>query len=286
MRSLLILFAIRLSSRFLRGLRSVFSVRVAIQSRDFCWHVLTRFFMFGFLRLTSCLNWFCLNVNHVRRLWKLNFNFQYLFLFGLFACWCYHAQGKIFEESCQSKNIELFNKPRIVQTWMNIWSAISSTRKGRVGRELFEFEELWFSFSWSHFVFSHPNSLIPPWGKEQTTLVELWPLKPKDMSTHLTLSEGRENLRLRKLSTGLDNFSPDKSLKKKESDCCPIDLVACPNFFTDVAAWFFFLKISIWLASENVSQMESLVRLIRQRDLWFLSELLYMILTIACIYVI
>ena len=128
MRSLLILFAIRLSSRFLRGLRSVFSVRVAIQSRDFCWHVLTRFFMFGFLRLTSCLNWFCLNVNHVRRLWKLNFNFQYLFLFGLFACWCYHAQGKIFEESCQSKNIELFNKPRIVQTWMNIWSAISSTQ--------------------------------------------------------------------------------------------------------------------------------------------------------------
>ena len=48
-------------------------------------------------------------------------------------------------------------------------------KKGRVGRELFEFEELWFSFSRSHFVFSHPNSFSPPWGKEQATMVEMWP---------------------------------------------------------------------------------------------------------------
>ena len=89
-------------------------------------------------------------------------------------------------------------------------------KKGRVGRELFEFEELWFSFSWSHFVFSHPNSLIPPWGKEQATLVELWPLKPKDMSTHLTLSGGTWKPAVAETFNRTWRFSPDKSLKKKK----------------------------------------------------------------------
>ena len=36
------------------------------------------------------------------------------------------------------------------------------------------------------------------------------------MSDHLTLSGGRENLRLRELPTELDSFPPDKSLKRKK----------------------------------------------------------------------
>ena len=64
-------------------------------------------------------------------------------------------------------------------------------KKGRVGRELFEFEELWFSFSRTHFVFSHPNSFSPPWGKSKP-LGSKCDLETKDMSAHLTLSGGRE----------------------------------------------------------------------------------------------
>ena len=84
--------------------------------------------------------------------------------------------------------------------------------------------------------FLPPKFFYPTLGERASHFGRNVTFETKDMSTHLTLSVGRENLRLQKLSTGLDNFSPDKSLKKKESDCCPIDLVACPNFFTDVAA--------------------------------------------------
>ena len=84
--------------------------------------------------------------------------------------------------------------------------------------------------------FSPTQILYPTLGERASHFGRNVTFETKDMSTHLTLSVGRENLWLQKLSTGLDNFSPDKSLKKKEGDCCTINLVACPNFFTDVAA--------------------------------------------------
>jgi hypothetical protein len=89
------------------------------------------------------------------------------------------------------------------------------------------------------------------WGGKSKPLWSKCDPETKDMSTPLTLSGGHENLRLRKLSTTCQ-FSPDKSLKEKESDCCTINLVTCPNFFTDVVAWFYFSNFSIWLASNEV----------------------------------
>ena len=63
-------------------------------------------------------------------------------------------------------------------------------KKGRVGRELFEFEELWFSFSRSHFfsptqvLVSHPGERASRFGRNVT-------FETRNMSTHLTLSGGR-----------------------------------------------------------------------------------------------
>ena len=141
-------------------------------------------------------------------------------------------------------------------------------KKGRVGRELFEFEELWFSFSWSHFVFSHPNSLIPPWGKEQATLVELWPLKPKDMSTHLTLSGGRENLRLRKLSTGLDVFPPTSRWRKRKWLLHDLPCHVSELFHLCCCLFLIFVFVNS-VGERKRFQTESLAWAIRRRDFWF-----------------
>ena len=158
-------------------------------------------------------------------------------------------------------------------------------KKGRVGRELFEFEELWFSFSRSHFVFSHPNSFSPPWGKEQATMVEMWPWNKRYVRS-LDSKWGTWK------TCGCGNFQPDLTFfprqvaegKRKwllHNQSCHMS-----EFFTDVVAWFLYFKFCDSIGEQWRFQTESLVLAIRQHDLRFLFEVLYLILTIAFIFVI
>ena len=106
----------------------------------------------------------------------------------------------------------MFGKTSGNNTFKNKYPvAVSSTRKGRVGRVLFEFEERWFSLAEAIFRFLPPKILIPPWGKEQATGVEIWP-PDESVSTHVILSGGREKLAVAGISNRTWLFSPDKSL--------------------------------------------------------------------------
>ena len=88
-------------------------------------------------------------------------------------------------------------------------------KMGRVGRELFEFEELWL-FLAEAIRFLPPKFFNPTRGKSKP----LWSKFDLWNETHVHSLDSKwgtwRNLRLWKLSTGLDNFSPDKSLKKKK----------------------------------------------------------------------
>ena len=158
-------------------------------------------------------------------------------------------------------------------------------KKGRVGRELFEFEELWFSFSRTHFVFSHPNSFSPPWGKSKP-LGSKCDLETKDMSAHLTLSGGREKHAVAETFNRTWHFFPRQVAEGKRKWLLHNQSCHMSEFFTDVVAWFLYFKFCDSIGEQWCFQTESLVRAIRQRDLRFLFEVLYLILTIAFIFVI
>ena len=88
------------------------------------------------------------------------------------------------------------------------------------------------------------------------------------MSTHLTLSEGRENLRLRKLSTGLDVFPPTSRWRKKKWLLHDLPCHVSELFHFCCCLFLIFVFVNS-IGERKRFQTESLAWAIRRRDFWF-----------------